>query len=96
MFSIVIIVCTVIAFLLTIGSVCIFQEQESLEGEDLLEEEDFDTRSLKNIDMMIRGGYYCLLSFEYIKKGKESEVSGPIGAEYPDRKDRDHHFENYR
>lgn len=35
---------------------------------------------------MIRGGYYRLLSFEYIKKGKETEEFDSIGAEYPGRK----------
>ena len=71
MFSIAVAVLIMIVLLLTVGSVCVFQGQEVLEAEDLSEEDPFAARSLKNIDMMVEGGYYCLLSFEYIKKGKD-------------------------
>ena len=85
MFSIAIVVFIVTTLLLTMGSACVFKGQEFLEVEDLSDEGPFVIRSLKNIDMMIEGCYYCLLSFEFIKKGEDIEGSVSVDPEHFDR-----------
>lgn len=75
MFSIAVTVLIMIALLLTIGSVYVFQEQYILECEDQKEDEPFVTRPFNKVDVMIEDGFCHLLSFENIKK--DNEIEGP-------------------